>query len=341
MSIDLMERPVDATDTDMIETDEVSILPQEIGDVDLFLMSDRGRAWLKRITDGIHYNRWYNTNRSPYELKWCSKLADEALDTKRRSDCEGELHETVESHFNGDHDAWNAYHEEHRSDVEGRVQAIADELDMMREDDDAIPLLDVEAWMETLDQLVVDHMSDNDDSSVMDMFGSYDTCEIVIDLSGTNWLYTNDGFDGMNVDRTLQLTLNNLGYTVGDYRRMSGNKKTDEKLRRRMPRRQAPLVDETEMRSLFDETYNGFSIVLYAIVPVKDVFSIDPKRPVTLSRYSVASYNSSSSTFFSVDRQQAITIDPSRHQIRGVTGSSPVDICCMYQRPHLARMVNL
>jgi hypothetical protein len=342
MSIDLMERPVDAPETsELIETDEVSILPREIGDVDLFLRSDRGTAWLKRITDGIYYTRWYDSNRSPYELKWCSKLADEALDTKRRSECEGELHDVVESHFNGDHDAWSAYHEEHRSDVEAKVQAIADDLDMKREDDDAIPTLDVDAWMETIDQLVVDHMSGDDDSSVMDMFGSYDTCEIAIDLSGSNWLYTNKGFDEMTVDHTLQLTLNNLGYTVGEYRRMSGNRKTDGKLRRRMPRRQAPLVTEDEMRSLFEETYNGFSIILYAIVPVKDVFSIDIGKPVTLSRYSVASYNSSSGTFFSVDRQQAITIDPARHEIRGVTGSSPVDICCMTQRPHLARMVNL
>ncbi len=342
MSIDLMERPVEAPEaTDMIETDEASILPQEIGDVDLFLKSERGSAWFKRITNGIYYTRWYNSNRSPYDLDWCSKLADDVLDMKRRSDCEGEVYDVVESRFNDDHDAWNAYHEEHRSDVEAKVQAIADDLDMKREDDDTVPVLDVDAWMETIDQLVVDQMADNDDSSVMDIFGSYDTCEIVIDLSGDNWLHTNGGFDAMVVDRALQQALNGLGYTVGDYRRMSGNTKTHERLKRRMPKRPAPLVTEAEMRNLFEETYNGFSLVLYAIVPVKDVFSIDLDRPVTLSRYSVASYNSSGGTFFSVDRQQAITIDPQRHEIHGVTGSSPVDICCMSQRPHLARMVNL
>lgn len=342
MSIDLMERPTtEAEASGLIETDEVSILASEIGDVDLFLQSDRGAAWLKRITDDAYYTRWYDSNRSPYELQWCGKLAEEVLDVKRRSDCEGEVYDAVESRFNGDHDAHYAYHEEHRSGVEAKVQSIADDLDMKREDDDTIPVLDVDAWMETIDQLVIDHMAENDDSSVMDVFGSYDTCEIVVDLSGDNWLYTNGDFQAMVVDRALQQALNSLGYTVADYRRMSGNTKTDEKLKRRMPRRPAPLVDEAEMRSLFEETYNGFSIVLYAIVPIKDVFSIDLKRPVTLSRYSVASYNSSGGTFFSVDRQQAITIDPKRHAIHGVTGASPVDMCCMSQRPHLARMVNL
>ena len=332
-----MERLVaDASQDDadgLLQVGGVVITREEIADVDLFLSGDRGKAWFAALTGRMYFSRWYNHQRGPYELDWCSKIADEILDMKRAGACPGEIETMIEGHFSGGQDADDAYYEEHNSDVENTISGIAADLSDMREDDPTIPEMDEEEWKERLRDDIIDHLNENDDSSVMDMFGSYDRCEIMVKLGDGDLIHSNRpwaDFSDLAIDESLQSALGAIGYTVGDYRRMSGNRGESRNLRRNVKRRPQPIIDEKEFRSIVEEACStSFNLVLYAVVALRDLVELDLGKPFSLGHYSVASYDAANGTYYDVDRKEAITISPGDGELTTPWGYSPVSICCM------------
>lgn len=331
-------------DEDMLDAGGVMITRAEIENPSDFLETERGKKWIGKLKDNAYYTRWYDHNRSPQEMKWCTELADKILDLKRNGACPGEVEDMLEEQFSGGQSAEECYEEDHEADTTKALEAISEALDEMREDDDTIPEMDMEDWHQNVRDLIVDHMYEQDDSSVMDMFGSYDRCEIVVRLHPGDDVYSQGyscEFDRLSVNADLQAALASMGYTIGDYRRMSGNKEKGHRLRR-VRRRAQPIVNEAELRELVSEACSSyFSFVLYAMVPVKDLVALDLSRPFSLSNYSIATYNASSGTFYEISRKDPITIEPGEGELMAPWGYSPDSICGFYHPPFHADITNV
>ena len=315
-----------------------------MADVSLFLSGERGKAWLKRHTDGAYYTQWFDYNRSPHELRWCNELACEILDMKRERADPGDILSHVEGKFHGGQSPEDVYEEEHESEVSDAIREIADALDELREDDDTIPELDQEAWEQEVRDRIVDHMAGEDDSSVMDLFGDYDRCELMVTLGSGEYVESSKAwadFDNLVVDEALQRALYAMGYTVGDYRRMSGNRTSSGRLAKGLRKRAQPLLSEKELRELVSEACNThWKFVLYAMVPVASLIDLDLDAPISLSRYSIASYNGSSGTFYEIGRKHAITLMPGEAKLRGPGHYTPEDICGLYAPAFHADIAN-
>ena len=352
MTIDTIERETDTiqgtavTDgTGLIEAGDVQITHAEILDVDLFLASDRGSAWLKRHTDGAYFTAWYDYNRSPHELKWCNELAVEILDMKQAGKCPGEIHDHIAGKFSGGQSAEEVYEEEHEADVTRAISDISEALDELREEDPAIPELDTEEWEQEVKDRIVQHMYDDDDSSVSDLFDKHDRCELIIELGDSEHVASQKAwaeFDSLVVDESLQRALYAMGYTVSDYRRMSGNRDPGHNLKRGLRKRAQPLLSEAELRELVSEACTThWQFVLYAMVPVYDLVDLDLTAPISLSNYAIASYNGGSGTFYDIIRKQALTLMPGEGRLTGTGRYGPDDVCGLYRPPYQADIANL
>lgn len=363
MSIDTIER--DATKTidpageavttiETLEIEGIELAREEIGDPDAFLSSDRGKAWLAPILSGAYFMRYYDGGqRSPYDIKTCNEIAGKILEAKYRGDCA----ETVlEQHFGFGQEPEDVYHEEHASDIETRISELASDISDL--EDDTLPELDEEAWCEAVKDAVIDHMNEDDDTSVMDLIGSYDRFELVVRFDPEGNYVTSDAswpdFDRLCIDQALRNHLARLGYTVSDYRRMTGRtherlggkgkRKARAQVERtsgRVPVRGRPLLTEAQLRSLIEESCGQSSaIVLYASISLTQLVEIDLARPVVLSNCAIASYNSVNGTFFDVSCKEAVVLDPRHDRLTEAWGYRPENICGLYMPAYHAEMVN-
>lgn len=336
---------MDATETRdaLIELDETSITLAEIGDPHAFLESDRGKAWLKPHLDGAYFSAYYDYNRGPYDMKFTNAIASDVLDAKKAGGEPCEMHDVVEAHFSEGSDATDTYYEDHSQDVKTAIEEIAEQIEAL---DLGLPEPDMDEWEEAVRDRMVEHMEENDDTSILDLISTSDTCEIVVHLHDTgneiecDW--RTSCLDTMTIDRTMQLTMAALGYSIADYRRMSTNKRKSDRLVGGIRKRAQPLLTEHELRELIENAgHSHFDIVLYAIVPLRSVIDLDVTRPFTLDSYAIAAYNSSSGTFHEMTRKEAIVIMPGEGFIGTPRGYSPADICGLSTRYYEAKLENV
>lgn len=345
MTTDTIERPIlaETSDTPKIVTldiDGIELTRDEIADPAAFLSSDRGEEWMKPILSGAYFTRYYDHNRGPMDLKTCNEIAGKVLEAKRSGECPETI---LEEHFGHGQDPEDVYDDEHAADVASKVEDLAREIEDL--EDDALDELDQEAWCEEIRDRVIDHMAEDDDSSVLDLIGSFDRFELVVRFDPhDNYICSNGNgpdFDRLCIDQALRNHLARLGYTIADYRRMTGNRAKGERTSRQVPVRTQPLLTEAELRSLIEESC-GYSsaIVLYAAVSLTQLMEIDLAKPVVLSRCAIASYNSQNGTFFDTDHQQAIILDPHYDRLTEAWGYRPEDICGLHMPAFYAEIAN-
>lgn len=321
---------------EIIEIEDVQIALNEIENPHRFFASERGKAWVKDQMSNIYYTKWYNHQRSPYSIKECNEFAKAILDAKKTAECIGEVHDAIEEQFTSQ-SAEDSYYEEYKSEVDEKIAHMAEAIEDLREERDDIPEMDVEEWEDAARDSIVEAMYDDDDSDVMDMFTSSDRCELIVRLGGDGIIYSNKSwsdFSDLSIDSSLQRSFAGLGYSVDDYRKISGNKTKAETLARGIRKRAHPLVTPEEFQELIDNSCSScFSIVLYAIVPITKLVEVDLNKPFILSKYSIAVYDESNGTFFEISRKSPIVIRPRDGDIDCPRGYSPEDICGLYT-PH-------
>lgn len=332
-----------------IEAAGAVIMPAELADPYAFLASDRGEAWMAPILSGAYYTAWWDGNRSPYDLKFCNKLADKVLTAVAVGDC---AESVLEDEFSGGQSAHDTYHQEHESDISGRLDDIGDAIDEL--DDPSLPEFDRDGWEEAIRQVVIDHMEENDDSSVLDMFGDYDRAEIMIRFTQYGDHVECDGytgnFDTMVINHTLRSTLGGMGYTIADYRRMRRNPGERRNRKKgggnggarggRVFVRSRPLVTEDELREIVDNAGRHFEIVLYAVVTINDLVALDMEQPLALSSYAIAAYDGMNGTYHDLTRREALVLEPGTFSLVADPGYSPADICGMTTRGYRASISN-
>jgi hypothetical protein len=103
--------------------------------------------------------------------------------------------------------------------------------------------------------------AERDDSSVADLFASYDRCELLFRFSAERWLDDALVFSHrpwpetseLAITANLQFALNNLGYTIGEFRKASGNRHpADRALPRHARRRRAPIISHEQLAEIID-----------------------------------------------------------------------------------------
>lgn len=321
---------------EIIEIEDFQIALNEINDPDLFFASKRGKDWVQNEMSNIYYTKWYNHQRSPYSIKEGNNYGKVILDAKKEAECIGEVHDALESEFNSQ-SAEDAYYDEYKSDIDRKIEQLSDALDEMREERNDIPELDIEAWEDAAKDNIIEAMYDDDDSDVLDMFTSCDRCELIIRLGGESVIYSNrpwSDFSDLSIDQSLQRTFAALGYSISDYRKISGNKNKTEGLARGIRKRSHPLLTPEELEELVaNSCSSSFSIVLYAAIPFTRLIDLDLKKPFVLSKYSIAAYDESNGTFYEITRNSPIVIRPGDGEVDVPRGYSPEDICGLYM-PH-------
>lgn len=254
------------------------------------------------------------------DSKSAAKLADKILDSKKS----GEPFDVSE--YSGDSDyAW----QEARKLVEKFFQEIEDE------DDELLEGVCTDELEDEVASLLLDEAYEKDSSSVEDLFPSYLTAEIALvimppdqHLDDYMICQGRDGWGGIELNERSLDVLARCGHRLGDYRRHSGNKEPNHDGKLYKP--WMPLATLDELKELADEACSSyFNIILYAQVPISDIYNADLTQPITLSQYSLASWDFVNGTFHDITKKQPIVIPPElgRWVIPGETGYSPDDIC--------------
>lgn len=352
MSTQIMDAPRDVANADdaedMIDAAGVMISRAEIEDAEIFLETDRGSAWLQPLLSGSYYSAWYDHQRSPYDGDFARKVAEAILEARANATCSGEVEDAIEKCFGDPQCAEDVFDEEYAAAARRAIQELAaDTADAADEAGIEEPEFDEEAWLEAVRTRVVDHMRDGDDSSVMDMIGDCDRCEIVVKLGSTDdyvsMLDSHNDFGRMEIDNIMQDQMSALGYTVADYRRMSGSREKGHGLVRGLRKRAKPIVTPAQLKDLVENAGGNFAFVLYACVPLTDLAAL-PLGPgslkrVMLSSYSVAAYDWTNGTFHDVRIDEPIMLDGPRWRLQAPWGYLPSDICGLHMPAYHARIM--
>ena len=341
--------PVNADEPIEISERSLSIYPVEVGNPDAFLGTDRGQAFIKHLTRNLYYSRYYrDRSDGPLEMRRANELAEMILNAKRSSDAEVPEHlcvnDALEAFYGYGYGPHRFWWDEAREDVENTLDDVADQL----EEHDLE--LDKEDWLSALEEYVLDVLVNDDDSAVTDLLDSFDKCEVIFFLKPEGYVIDQmissnrpwADYADLHVGPELQHALAALGYTVGEYREISGNRNASEDLNRSIRKRRERLINPDQLKEIIENACaQNFLFALYAVVPVRELLELDLNKPITFSQAAVATYNPFSGTFMDVIRKQPITVTPKDGELRsGAMGYSPDGICGLHLPAYYATLKN-
>jgi hypothetical protein len=179
-----------------------------------FLASAAGESWIGALAENFPHTRYWRDRSDCWSLKSLNALAAKIIDARYEGH---EIEEVMEAEFPPAEFGQTWYHE-----VAPQLRSNLAEAGL-DDDDDAIDAIRY-AWE--------DHAAERDDSSVADLFASYDRCELLFRFSAERWLDDALVFSHrpwpetseLAITANLQFALNNLGYTIGEFRKASGNR---------------------------------------------------------------------------------------------------------------------
>lgn len=299
---------------------------EEIASPQKWLESDRGQAAMRRIADG-HYYTGYERSSEGLGLKDATKMADRILDAIAK----GENPRWVIDPGHRCHQSVSMYLLYADDDRKGLIEAIGEECESLGIE------FDDDEWRDALEIDLEERLIEGDKSSAADMLSSHDVAEIAFTFSG-GFKYAEDSmasarrntsrFGEMCIDEALQVNLSGVGYSIADYRKMTGDRTEGERLQRGLRKRRDPLLSPKQLASLIDNACTSyFSIGLYAMVPVSDLLDLDLTKPLTFSRATVCSYNNSSGTFHQETQVHDVTVAPRHGRLLAITGYGPNEVC--------------
>ncbi len=286
-----------------------------------FLASDAGVSWIEALAQNFPHTRYWRDRSDCWSLKRLNALAARIIDARYEG---REVVEAMEAEFPPAELGETWYHE-----VVPFLRPCLHAADLDPDDEASDVIRD--AWEE--------RSAARDDSSVADLFASYDRCELLFRFSAERWLDDALVFSHrpwaeaseLAITANLQFALNNLGYTIGEFRKMSGNRHVaDCALPRHARRRRAPILRHEQLAEIIDNACStSFLFCLYAIVPIPDLIGLDFSRPITFEKCRVATMDPLNGTFHDVPALAPVTVQPEdgRFLAGGHLRWSPDDIC--------------
>lgn len=309
-----------------------SVLPT---DPAAFLFTEQGRHWISALARSFPHARYERDRSTCFSLAQGNRFAAAMLEAKR-TDCD--IDELLQADLPPALfcDSW-------QYNIAPELRAALRE----RFDERNIE----EAWEEDLRYAWEDIAADADKSSVTDLFTSTDRCELLFRFAQGPCLEDSaicshkpwSEFSELAVTSDLQFALNNLGYTVAQYRRASGNRHPSyTRLKPTRPRRK-PIIGFDKLEELVDNACSQyFHIYLFAIVPLTDIVVLDLEKPIIFEQCWVASANCWSGTFHEVTASGAVTVTPADGiLLSGAEMAWSPDEICGFHTPHFhARVGN-
>lgn len=303
--------------------------------IESFLESETGRRWIVELADSCPHSRYWRDRDDCWSLKQLNGLAALIIDARYAGD---DPEEVMEAAFPPAElgDTWRAMI---APGLRDQLEA-AQIADLDHEIRDAIRA----AWEE--------EAAARDESNVADLFASHDHCELLFRFSTERWL--DDSLihsrrpwaeaAELQVTRNLQFALTNLGYTVSQFRKASGNRHpASEFLQRSARRRRAPIIAWDQVNELIENACStSFLFALYVIVPIRDLLALDLGKPVTFDKYWVASMDPINGTFHDVPGNGSVKMAPTDGKFLGGGHLrwSPDAICGLHTPHYYATVAN-
>jgi hypothetical protein len=299
-------------------------MPGVLADPSAFFASPEGDAWIGSLADNFPHTRYWRERSDCWSLKSLNALGARIIDARYEGH---DVEDAMEAEFKPG-DFWSTWYHEVASPVRGLLRDAG--------------LLEDGAAFDAIRDGWEDHAADRDDSSVSDLFASHDRCELLFRFSAEQWLDDSLVFSHrpwpdaaeLAVTANLQFALNNLGYTVSQFRKASGNRHpADRPLSHHARRRRAPIIAPEQLAEIIDNACStSFLFCLYAIVPIPDLIALDLGRPVTFEKCWVATMDPINGTFFDVPANGPVTVKPEdgRFLSGGHLRWSPENICGLH-----------
>lgn len=341
------EVPAEADDI-LHLTKHLKIRPSELGEPKSFCTTSRGADFIDALCDDLYYTRYSRDYSSVIKLDQGNKIAAAILEAKRSAapgaepmEIEAAIAEHIPAEYVGDYWLYHGYEQ-----VLAVLQEIADDLDTEHPGHPFEP----DEWIEALEHPICDQLVETDDSSPSDVLGRFDQCEILFFLIQDG--YTLDemissnrnfsDFSDLHIGPELQHPLSRLGYTIGEYRTLSGNRNESQDLRRGLRKRPQPLLDASELEEIVENACSSyFLFAVYAVVSLSDLINLDLSRPATFSNAAIATYNPYAGTFMDVSSKKDITVEPFEGRFEsGAVGYSPDDICGLVHSHYFSELRN-
>jgi hypothetical protein len=311
-------------------------------------LSDEHEAALEAILDREVGNAWFSTyepQRHCRTLREGTALAAAILEAHARgAEPEAAL---SESGALACRDAWYAARDVAKDIVDGHEKDLGD---VTRSQHSAL----IAALAERIETMLIDA----DTSRPRDALSSHDRAEVVFvftapgkhDLDGSiashrPW----PEFGELYVNDDLAHALACLGFTVGQYRKASGNVYQSDRargaFRLRRPGIQRPTTPLCTLQQVEELVDNAcamhFLFCVYAIVPIAQLLDIDSARPMTFSKAAVATWNPWEGTFHDAAMAQAVTVTPNMGKLIAPAHLySPDSICGLGQRYYEADLTS-
>ncbi|MDE2563018.1 MAG: hypothetical protein KGL48_12305 [Sphingomonadales bacterium] len=307
--------------------------PGVLADADAFLASAAGETWLSGLADNFPHSRYWRDRSDCWTLKSLNALAARIIDARYDG---REVEEAMEAEFPPSEfgDTW---HHVVAPELRGLFQAAG------VTDNDAVNVAIRLAWE--------DRAAARDETSVGDLFAGHDRCELLFRFSCERWLddalvYSHRRWPDageLAVTRNLHFALANLGYTISEFRKLSGNRHKADRPLVSIRRRRASIITPDQLAEIIENACStAFLFCLYAVVPIPDLIALDLAKPVTFETCWVATLDPINGTFQDVPACGPVSVSPAdgRFLSGGHLRWSPENICCLHTPHYHARVCN-
>jgi hypothetical protein len=294
----------------------------EISRLPGFLASADGHRWLGSLAENFPHSSYEPSQSDRWDLKRINAIGAKIVDAHYAG---GDVDEAVAGSVSPS-DCWDTWDHWVAPQVFSYLQN-----ETGQEPDDGIVDTIRYGWEEGA--------IERDRSSPRDLFGSHDRVELLFRFNTLPWL--DDAlihsrrpwadFSDLCVTDNLCFALAQLGFSLGDYRKASGNRNPAQyPLPRRHRRQRPPVVTKEQLRELVENACStSFLLCLYAMVPIDQLFAIDLTRPVTFEACHVATMDPINGTFHDVSATGPLIVKPEdgRFLTGGHLSWSPDEIC--------------
>lgn len=299
----------------------------ELSDPDAFLAGPRGAKGVEVMARNVYHSAYYlDRSDSGLDLKQGNDLANQLLETTERC----ERYAILEKFYGEPKQGYESLSEQ-SDEVDAALLALGELARDVGLDFDECE------WREPLERAIIEHVEEEDDSSVEDMIQSSDRAELLF-LFAIKDVHLSDAMitsqwgssrpEDVNLDGNLQFALSRIGYTIGEFRRFSGSsREAGEDLDPELVPLPRALVAPGQLMEVIDNAGDSyFHLGLYVQVQISEILELDATKPIVLKNVHLCAHGSINGTHFDGPVIDEILINP-EDGVLIAASYSPSDIC--------------
>lgn len=290
---------------------------------------NEGECIAHQLKSEIYYHRYERENRVR-DMSENARIAEAMFDAHQRGD---DTQAAAFAAFSAGYSDWGyLQHELCKPEVHGLLSDLIEQAEELGWE----PAFEIDEVEDEISDILREAVEDADKSTPLDALGSYDRVQIAFlfhDPKG----YASDymvqshrswaDWQELSISQGLLHALPRLGYTLGDYRKHSGNKHERNDDYPMIPKRQ-PLASLDQLQVLVDNACSSyFHFAIYAQVPLASLIRMDLRRPIRLDRYALSTINCNSGTFMDVTIDKPVILRPEDGVLRTFTDEGPHGWC--------------